>query len=163
MGGPVSTMLLRLFREHVASIIYVDSFFNLPDHHLNAVQRKQLAREVEDDKFVPQRLDQLCAGKIKPEVKEEVLTTMLGTAKYVRINARTSDHLPHAFKNDEIFDIPALLIVTPLFADIGYQWKYHIPNLEISTWKDSGHFLFMDDPVRFNEEVGQFLAKHMLI
>ena len=163
MGGPVSTMLLRLFPERVAAIVYVDSFFNLPDHHLNAEQRKQLARDVEDDNFVPQKLDKLCAGKTKQEVKEEVLKTMLRTAKHVRINARTSDHLPHAWKNEEIFDIPALLIVTPLFAEIGYQWKYHIPNLEVSLWEDDGHFLFMNDPIRFNEEVGQFLAKLDLV
>ncbi len=88
---------------------------------------------------------------------------MLGTAKHVRTNSVTSGYLPPAFRWKEVFQIPALLIVTPLFSDVDPQWFHHIPELKVHIWEEHGHFLFAEDPTRFNQEVEDFFAEHHLL
>lgn len=161
MGGPVSTMVLRLFPDLVSGIIYVDSFFNLPENYLTQSQRKELAeRHADDEKFRTLLQTIFKTKRTTQAVMDRVLETMMGTAKHVRTNATTTIAQPHTWKYDEVYQIPALLIVTPRHEDIDRHWLHHIPQLKISVWKDNGHFLFMEDPELFNSEVEKFLTEH---
>ena len=163
MGGPVSTTLLRLFPERVSAILYVDSFFFLPEHYLALPQRKELARQHEDEEAFEAKLDLFWTPRTTPDTRTRVKKSMRGTAKHVRVNAVTTDFLPHALRWDEVFQIPALLLVTPAYADIDRHWLHHVPQLKVQHWEENGHFLFMEDPARFNEEVEKFLAEHGLL
>ena len=163
MGGPVSTMVLRLFPEIVAGIIYVDSFFNLPEHYLRGHQRSALALELElDDKF-QNKIEQFWSHKTTMETRQEVLNTMMATAKHVRVNATTTNCMPHDWRTDEIFDLPAQLLVTPMYSELDPRWLHHLPNLKKEIWNDNGHFLFMEEPDRFNAAIEGFLETHRLL
>ena len=43
------------------------------------------------------------------------------------------------------------------------HWFHYIPRIDVSIWDEHGHFLFIDDPERFNAEVEVFLKKHKLV
>lgn len=49
MGGPVSTMFLRLFAEAVSAIVYVDTFVWLPWHYHTQNDRRLDAQRLQGD------------------------------------------------------------------------------------------------------------------
>ncbi|MCJ1303850.1 hypothetical protein MMC08_006661 [Hypocenomyce scalaris] len=163
MGGPVSTMLLRLFPDRVSAIIYVDSFLHIPENYLTGAQRGELALRHQDDEKFEAMLDLFWTTQTTSATRSLVTKTMMATARHVRVNAVTTNALPHAIRWDEVFQIPALLLATPTLADIDLHWLRHVPQLKVQVWGENGHFLFMEDPVRFNEEVENFLAEHALL
>jgi len=163
MGGPVSTTFLQLFPEQVSGIIYVDSFFNLPENYLLQPERKELSSKLNDDEFFLNLVTGFFTNKTTPGMRSQIIKTMTNTAKYVRTNATTTDLLPPPFRWGDIFGIPALHLVTPRFADIDRAWLHHLPRLEQKEWTEYGHFLFMEDPQRFNNEVSTFLQQNGLV
>lgn len=164
MGGPVATMLLRLHSERVPAIIYVDSFFNLPENYVNQQQRKAWAESLLDDTEFRNTLERrFCTDRMTDTAKESMVTVMTSTSKYVRLHSVTTDRLPHAWRYDEVYDIPALLLVTPVYSDIDRQWLHHMPALEVEELKGYGHFLFLEDPVMFNARVKKFLGEKQLL
>lgn len=163
LGGPVSTMVLRLFPDSVLGIIYVDSFFNLPEYYLNSLQREELAKTLSDELGFETLIRKITGGRATDEQKDEILEVMKRTAKHVRVNVRTTEAQPDAMSVDEIYHIPAVLLVTPRYADIDKAWLYHLPQLEMRLWEDHGHFPFLEDATRFNHEVDLFVKKHKLL
>lgn len=157
-------MFLRLFPRQVAGIIYVDSFFHMPEHYLTEPERRALARQHEDDDKFRAKLDLFWTSRTTLHTRMLVVKTMYGTPKHVRINAVTTDHLPHAMRWDDVFhDLPALHIVTPMLQNMDRHWLHHIPRLSTQVWTENGHFLFMEDPSRFNDEVQNFITEHHLL
>ena len=164
LGGCVATMVLRLFPAKVKAIVYVDSFFNPPENYMSHAQRKAVAeRHADDDKFRA-FLDVLWTAKSTDAIKAQVVKTMMGTSKYVRCNASTTTAQPHMWRWDEVYEVPALLIVQPMFFNMTDKaWLRHIPRLETRLWEENGHFLFMEDPQRFNGEVEGWLIGNSLV
>ncbi|KIX96435.1 uncharacterized protein Z520_07701 [Fonsecaea multimorphosa CBS 102226] len=161
MGGPVSTMVLRLFTPVVQGIIYVDSFFHSPETYMSGTERRELAKKLQrDSDFEAMINNRFWTERTNQESRTKITETMMATRLYVRVNAVTTDSLPHAFRFDEIYRVPALLIATPERANIDPHWLHHMPELKISVWEDHGHFLFMEDPERFAAEVEGFLVEH---
>ena len=162
MGGVVSTMVLRLFPERVLGIIYVDSFFRIPEHYISQIQRGERAQKLEDDDYVKSLLQYFWTPESSPELRSIVAKNMIGTPKHVRISASTTNSLPQAFRYDEIFQIPALLMLSlsssRTFGKFDQFWLHHVPQLKVQMWKENGHFLYMEDPIRFNKEVEKFIA-----
>jgi pimeloyl-ACP methyl ester carboxylesterase len=163
MGGPVSTTFLQLFSEQVSGIIYVDSFFNLPENYFTQTERKQLSYKLNNDTAFVETVKTFFSPRATADIQSLVIETMAGTAKHVRTNATTTDLLPPPFRWNDVYKIPALHIVTPRFADIDQAWLRHLPGLETREWTDYGHFLFMEDPLRFNSEVEAFVIKNNLL
>lgn len=163
MGGPVSTTFLQLFPDQVSAIVYVDSFFNLPENYFTQTQRKQLSYKLNNDTAFVETVNTFFSPRATADMRRQVIATMTGTAKHVRTNATTTDLLPPPFRWGDVYDVPALHIVTPRFADIDRAWLRHLPRLETREWSDYGHFLFMEDPVRFNDEVAAFVHGNKLL
>ena len=163
MGGPVSTMVLRLFPDLVAAIIYVDSFFNLPEYYLTSAQRQDLAARLSDDAKFEVGLRTVIGQRATDEQRDEILHVMNNTPKHVRISARTTENQPDAMSNDQIYQIPALHLVTPRYADVDKNWMVHLPRLETRLWDGHGHFPFIEDAPRFNQAVEAFLTEHELM
>lgn len=163
MGGPVCTMILRLIPTKIAGIIYVDSFFHLPEHYLTLADRKELAALRADDARFEALIYASFSNHTTKAVREHIITVMAGTAKHVRCTANTTSTLPPALHYDKVFQVPALHIVTPTYADIDKRWLHHLPLLQIEIWAGYGHFLFMENPPRFNERVETFLKANKLM
>jgi len=164
MGGPVSTMTLRLFPNLISAIIYVDSFFRLPEHYLAGPERHALAARHSSDEKFSSLIDRFFTARTTPESRALIKKTMLSTLRHVRTNATTTDSMPHAFRWDEVYGIPALHIVTPMFAkQVDGAWYRHLPRLEMRVWEGNGHFLFLEDPGAFNACVERFLGENGLM
>ena len=163
MGGPVATTLLRLRPEVIAGVVYVDSFFHLPEHYLTQVDRTALTQAMGDDAGFEAKIGMFWSPRTSPDVQRRVKEAMLGTSKYVRTHSISAHELPRAWHWEEVYDIPALQIAAPLTAKIDQSWRHHLPRLEVEVWEANGHFLFMEDTQRFNEAVEAFLSKHKLL
>lgn len=163
MGGPVSTMFLRLFPDLVSGIVYVDSFFHSPENYLSGVERRELAEKLRCDGHFESLISSFWTARSTPQIKAAVLQAMMSTERHVRVKAVTTDSLPHAFKGDEVFEIPALLIATPQRAQVDFLFLHHIPKLKTVTWEGNGHFLFMEEPERFCDAVDNFVVEHGLL
>ena len=118
MGGPVSTMFLRLFLSVHRPFVYVDSFLHLPESYMTRAQCKELAQRHKDDEKFRVLLDLFRTPQTTPDKWALVTKTMTGTARHVRVDATTGDCLPHVFRWDEVYQIPALHMVTPMLANI---------------------------------------------
>ena len=163
MGGPVSTMTLRLYPDLVSAVVYVDSFFHLPETYRTHAQRESLREALADDATFRSAVESLHCPATSEEVRKQVDEVVLSTARHVRCNATTTRVQPHAWRWDEVHQIPAVLFVVPMFENIDQAWLHHIPKLEVQKWKENGHFLFMEDPDRFNREVESFLQNNGLL
>lgn len=168
LGGPVSTMILRLFPDLVEGLIYVDSFFNAPQAYLPLPVRQQIAEQHADNvgaKQFPQDW-QWWTNKTSDDVRIRVVDSILNTPSYVRSNSVINFANVHAWRYTEVYDIPALLLARPVAMAIFDQfWLHHMPKLEVNTdaWMENGHFLFMEDPETFNQKVEEFLRRHGLM
>lgn len=162
MGGSISTMCLRLFPDRIGAIVYVDSFFLPPHAYLTHDERPRVVEEMEDDEQFAASLEMFWSPALAPGLRVEVRKVMTETAKHVRVSAVATRCLPHPFRGNEVYEIPALLMVTPQFSNLDQHWFHHIPNLKVHPWARNGHFLFMEDPVRFQREVEGFLEANSL-
>jgi hypothetical protein len=122
-----------------------------------------LAQEIEDDEKFKAILNTMWRQESDPDLRSLVTEIMLTTPKHVHVSATTTDSLPHLFRYDEIFQIPALLIVTPNWASIDRHWLHHVPQLKIKILENSCHFLHMKNPALLNKEVENFIADHALL
>ncbi|ETN39305.1 uncharacterized protein HMPREF1541_05528 [Cyphellophora europaea CBS 101466] len=162
MGGPVATMTLRLNPKLVKAIVYVDSFFELPESFLSRSERQALAAKRVDDAFFGNMLNGFWAARTTDVVRQQVIKTMMGTPKHVRVNTCTTDVQPHAWREGEVYDVPALVVNCPMFP-VDERWKKHISGLEVTCWAENGHFLFMEDAERFNTAVDEWLRENRLM
>ncbi|KAL6863497.1 hypothetical protein ACO1O0_003752 [Amphichorda felina] len=87
MGGPVSTMLLRLFPDVVAGIVYLDSFWQMPENYLTMAERRELGEHrFEDINFI-RKVDELFADSTPTSVRDMVRGVMMATPRHVRVSA----------------------------------------------------------------------------
>lgn len=165
LGGPLATMVLRLFPEKVSGIFYVDSFLDIPQAYLTIEERRKLGQNFHDDEFFLKSIDGLFVDKNDPDgsIRKAVTDVMAGTPTHVRVSAITTDSVPHQWRYDEVTSIPAYHIVTPMFSNIDKQWVHHIPQLRVEVWERYGHFLYMEAPERFNNALDQFLVDNSLL
>lgn len=163
MGGLVSTTLLRLFPALVKGVLYVDSFFWLPEHYMSNLELAGVRERNASDDFFRPWVRAACTGSTD-EVAEKVLKRMLSTPKHVRVSATGTESRPPVFRYDEVYDIPALQIGT-MFKEMDPFWKHHLPRIELQEdeWKDCTHFPFLDQPERFNKAVEKWIEERGLV
>jgi len=159
-------MTLRLYPDLIESLIYVDS------HYLTIAQREAAARLRSTDEGFRAWMDKFWVQKTTADVRERIAQTMVGTSMHVRNGIMRGDGVKLPAKHDatttrkcddgeEVFQIPALGFTTQV---VGRKYQSpHVPRLEMRMWEGHGHFLFMEDPERFNREVEEFLVEHGLL
>jgi len=165
LGGPLATMVLRLFPAKVLGVLYIDSFWDLPQTYLSLEDRRKLGANLNNDGFFLQTIDSLFTDKNDADgsIRKTVTEIMVGTATHVRASVATTGIIPHNWRYNDVKDIPAIHIVTPLFADFDKVWLHHIPRLQVEIWDGAGHFLHMEFPERFNKVVNNFLLENRLL
>lgn len=163
MGGPVTTTFLRLFTNMVKGIVYVDSFFLLPEHYKTLLELEDVRKSFADDAFHEPWVRMICTGATD-EVTAKVVQRMTSTPKRVRLSAVGTHSRPHAWRWDEVYEIPALHIAT-MFKEMDGYWMHHIPRIELQEeeWRGCSHFPFLDRPERFNEVVEGWIKEKGLL
>lgn len=157
MGGTITTMLLRLVPTLVKGIVYMDSFLRLAEHYLNSHELAGTVETMTNDVAFEAWVRAVCKGSTE-EVVQKVIKIMTSTPKHVRISCLTALSRPHAFRYDEVYDIPAVQIGT-LFAKMDPFWKHPLAQIELQQeeWRDCAHFPLKDHPEGFNEAVTKWM------
>lgn len=139
----------------------MDSAFVGPEGYLTVKEREELAERLRDEEFFANFWEKMWTEKSSVEVREAVRRCTLKTPVHVRVSAMITKSLPHVYREDEVYDVPALHI--SIKDQIDARWKRHMPRLEVVAWEGYSHFLFMEDHERFNKCIERFLERFELL
>jgi pimeloyl-ACP methyl ester carboxylesterase len=160
LGGPVAITTLRLFPEKVRALILVDSFLRLPQDYLNLQEKKEraasLAGTVGHDAFAAS-LENFFTPRTSPDARAAIRRVMLATPEHVRISATCSPAIPPPFRAAEQYTLP-LTHIQIARREVSTEWGRIFPRFEVEKWENHGHFLFMEDPARFNASLERLLG-----
>jgi pimeloyl-ACP methyl ester carboxylesterase len=168
LGGPIAYTFLRLYPEKAKALVLVDAVVSVPEGGARALKAQQetyarRARNLsgpEGDKNFGRQVDAMFSEATPPDLREQIRMKMFTTPEHVRVAAVTSASKLAPPPPGEIFRLPALAIQT---AQNGTDaraaaMRRIFPQLRVVKWEGHGHFLMMEDPARFNEELEKFLA-----
>lgn len=159
-GTSVIRQYYRMYPEKVAGLIVVDGALQqtmtpaMLDDFVTLMQGKNSRQAILD------HIEGMLLEDMDPELKEQLIDTMLSTPRTVQIDSLRSAASPGIFGDDPI-EVPLLLVLSD--ADPSWSRSYEnyvrliAPQVEYQKLRGVGHFLMMDAPERFNETVIEFL------
>lgn len=164
MGTPVARQFYRLYPEKTLGIVVVDG-------PLSPFGSKE-----EMDQFLgplrsnfkengPKFLDGLLQPVKDEGLKKMIRETMSAAPEHVAVSAMGGMMDEQIWTNDKI-NVPVLAIMADgpfLKPDTKDRYKTIAPNLDFQTWTGVSHFLMMEKPKEFNEQVAAFIAKNKLL
>jgi non-heme chloroperoxidase len=164
MGTPIAREFYRLHPDQTRGIIVVDgalrTFFPKTFADTFIGQLKANYKE-NSAKFVDGM-----AGVIKDEaLRKQVRETMLAAPDYVAISAMEGMADEKIWKEDKI-NVPVLAVMAPSPfwpADIKDIYTSIAPNIDFQMWSGVSHFLHMEKPKEFNDQVRSFIVKNKLL
>jgi len=168
MGTPVAFELLRMHPERVAGLVIVDGFLPMPpkDAADRQKQRTQGAGIVKalrspDYKATAARVvGTMFTKQTDPALKAEIETKMLATPQYVMASAMEG-MWAMAPVTERYPRVPVEAVMQKRGDSSGYQQflKQHFDLVGYREFEDTGHFLMMEQPARFNEILREFLDR----
>ncbi|GAB7325706.1 hypothetical protein MBLNU13_g09674t2 [Cladosporium sp. NU13] len=162
MGGAVATMFLWLFPDTVAGIVYLDSFWRVPESYLANQERARLLQWRSNDLNFQAKIEELLIATTSAATRKAVLSVMLATPTHVRSSAVSAGSHSHAIPWEKTSHIPALYLAVLGAWHDGY-WKHHLPKLEIREFAGLGHFLHMDAPETIKSAIEAFVVESKLL
>lgn len=158
MGGPVATSFLWLFPDHVAGIVYLDSFWRIPESYSTNEETAQLVQWRSDNTNFQAKIEELLTTATSAANREAILSVMLATPTHMRSSAVSAGSHSQAVSWERTSSIPALHLAAQGAWHDGY-WKHHLPRLEVREFAGLSHFLHMDDPKTINAAVEAFVVE----
>jgi sigma-B regulation protein RsbQ len=155
MGTPVIVQYARLYPQHVAAMVFVDGLVTPPNIGPATklpgllvalpVVRKAMIRG-------------MFASSITPEIREHILSMMMGAPKATAIGAMNATFDRAVWKGD--------VLTQPVFGFYAERsrhgnreyMKTHFPNLKYMEIAGAGHFLMLEKPDEFNRLLLGYLA-----
>jgi pimeloyl-ACP methyl ester carboxylesterase len=167
LGGLIIHAFLRLFPENVKGIVFVDATF--PLHQPTPAEREAYAARLaaradslsspEAERNFANRIEGFFSPMTRPALREEIRRKMTATAEHVRVAAVSSPSELEPPAGVETYPMPVLAMAAVKarqhFKTDGYRAFF--TNFRFEEWRGYGHFLMMEDPVRFNRSVEKFL------
>jgi pimeloyl-ACP methyl ester carboxylesterase len=164
MGTPVAREFYRANPHRTLGIVVVDgalrSFFpkSFTEQFLTQMKANYKASSA-------QFVDGM-ASAIKDEaLRKLVRETMLSTPDYVAVSAMEGMADEKIWKEDKI-TVPVLAVMaqSPYWpADIKQIYTSIAPNVDFQMWTGVSHFLHMEKPAEFNDQVRGFIVKNKLL
>jgi len=168
LGGPIAYAFLRLYPQKAKSVVLVDATVSVPVGGAAVVkaQKETYARRAKNlsgpqgDKNFGQQVEAMFSDMTPPDLREQIRLKMFATPEHVRVAAVTSASKLAPPAPGEVFKLPALAIQTPSNATEARAalMRKIFPQLRVIKWEGHGHFLMMEDPDRFNQELEEFLS-----
>jgi len=169
MGTPVARQFYRKYPKKTLAIVIVDGGLRpfgdkkMRDGYVAAFRAPNF-QETGRQMFAQM------AGRQAPAETQERLKTLfsqafLKTPQYVIVSAMEGMNDDAIYGSDKI-NVPVLAILakSPFWpADTEQFFRSLAPNLDFHWWEGVGHFLMMEKPKQFNEEVIVFLDKNALL
>lgn len=165
MGTPVARQFYRKFPQKTLAIVIVDGGLRpFGDKKMRdgfvAAFRAPNYKEAGTKMFAGMAGPQLPA-----ETQDRIKTSFLSTPQHVMVSAMEGMNDESIYGPDKM-NVPVLAILakSPFWpADTEQFLRSLAPNLEFHTWEGVGHFLMMEKPQQFNEQVIAFLNKNSLL
>ena len=164
MGTPIIRRYYELYPEKTLGLILVDGAL-LP-----------FGPRAEVDKFfeplfkdykggAPTFIDGMLPPTVQPDLKAFVRSSMLATPDYVGSSAMKL-MLDDAYATHGKIEVPVLAVMAPSDfwpADLKDRYVSVAPKTDFQMWTGVSHFLHMERPKKFNEQVTLFIAKNKLL
>ena len=167
MGYAILRQYLIDYPSTVRAIVNVDgAYFRIPNtaEELTAFEQEATAiitahSGPNREQAVKEFIQSTFYGKTPAKIQEEIITIVMAADPYAATSA-----LKEMFKleqwTEKSFDVPALAI----YAEAQWLPPNHeeymrtvFPNLTYIEWNDTGHFLMLEKPERFNKALTDFL------
>jgi pimeloyl-ACP methyl ester carboxylesterase len=167
LGGPIVYTFLRLFPEKVKALVLVDAEVTAPQATaaFRDAQKARYANNVRalsgpaGRKYMARQIEHMFSDKTPQGWREQIRAKMLATPEHVRVAAVSSPSRLDPPKPGEAFALPVLAVQAAPSTDVKMAAIRKIfPSIQIEKWEGHGHFLMVEDPVRFNQILQSFLA-----
>lgn len=164
MGTPIARQFYRLYPERTLGIVIVDgalrTFF--PKAMADSFVA-QLRTGYKDNaaKFI----DGMLMAVKDDALRKFIRDSMLATPDYVAISAMEGMADEKIWTEDKI-NVPVLAVMAPSpfwSPDVKDIFTSIAPNIDFQMWSGVSHFLHMEKPKEFNEQVGSFIVKNKLL
>ncbi len=167
MGGPVVLAYLRLFPAKTSGLVLVDAFLQAarsPEDEAKAkAQMEPFLAGFEKPGYketMTKMIDGMYSAKTTPPMRAEITSKMTATPQPVVVGAMRGMFAMPGVKAGEKYDVPVLVIMNANPPRQGYEERLRamFPKLRgYEAWEGVGHFLMMEEPVRFNAALEKFL------
>ncbi len=163
LGGLTVRHFYRKFPKQVTALVLADSFLGPASKDLE----KDFAQKVKDlqganyKKVAAAMVDTMFVAQSPESVRTDIKQKMLAAKKHVAWKALRGMASEALYKPDAI-KVPVLHFrVKSPDLDINNEkfLRTFIADLSYQEWDDTGHFLMMEKPEKFNLEVQRFLLK----
>jgi pimeloyl-ACP methyl ester carboxylesterase len=165
MGTPVARQFYRKYPQKTLAIVIVDGGLRpFGDKKMRdgfvASFRAPNYRESGTRMFAA-----MAGPNLPAETQERIKASFRNTPQHVIVSAMEGMNDDALYGPDKI-NVPVLAILakSPFWpADTEQFFRSIAPNLEFDMWEGVGHFLMMEKPQQFSEEVIVFLDKNSLL
>ena len=164
MGTPIAREFYRLYPSKTLGIVIVDgalrTFFPKAagDQFIGQMKANYKASSTQ---FVDGMLTSVKDASRRKFIRE----AMLSTPDHGAISAMEGMNDEKIWKDDKV-NVPVLALMAPSpfwAADVKEIFTSIAPNIDFQMWTGVSHFLFMEKPVEFNDQVSLFIQKHKLL
>ncbi|MGQ0540611.1 MAG: alpha/beta fold hydrolase [Blastocatellia bacterium] len=163
MGTPVARQFYRLYPDKTLGIVVVDGSLRSGTKAETEAFIAPLISNYKENapNFLEGMLQPIKDANLKTLIRE----TMSAAPEYVAVSAMSGMADERIWTNDQIM-VPVLAIMAeaPWWKpDTKDFYQTIAPNLEYHMWTGVSHFLMMEKPKEFNEQVATFLLKNKLL
>jgi pimeloyl-ACP methyl ester carboxylesterase len=163
MGTPVIRNFYKLYPEKTEGLVLVDGALRPFGNKEQAAQ--YLAMFKSNYKQTASAMIEGMISTASPQLKEEIKTSMLATPEYVAISAMEGLMDEKSYPQDKI-GVPVLAILadSPFWTPDTEQYLRSVTtDLDFHMMKGVSHFLMMEKPQEFNQEVNSFITGKKLL
>jgi pimeloyl-ACP methyl ester carboxylesterase len=170
MGVSVARQFIRKYPGKAKAIVNVDgAFYRMPKDQLKLrAWMKRHADFVQNFKGPDYKesaarfIDSMFVTETPVDLRGEIKSVMLSTPQHVAVSSLEALGDPTIWQEDAI-GLPSLAVyakTSDLPVDNEQYLRRLFPHLDYQQWEGCGHFLFMEQPNRFNEALSEFLAQN---
>ena len=170
MGTPVIVRFLQMHPDKVAGLVFVDGFVPQPPKDDAARERVKAqmdamvkaARAPDYKAGLPAMLAGMFTPRTDPLLRERIELTMLAAPQYVSASAREGMTAMSLTGLTERYPaMPAIAVMVKRGTSDPYRdfLKQHFQLVDFVEFDNSGHFVMMEQPAKFNAVLRQFLER----
>lgn len=164
MGTPITRRFYELFPDKTLGIVVVDGAL-VPFGPRDQVEKFFEPLFNDYEKGAPTFVDGMLPATVEPSLRSFIRTSMLETPEYVGTSAMRL-LLDDAYASHGKIDVPVLAIIAqnPMWlAEMEDRYKEVAPRINYQVWEGVSHFLHLEKPKEFNEQVRLFISKNKLL
>lgn len=161
MGGTVVRQYTHDHPSTVAALVIVDSRSLLQGEDLGRPypERKHLVDELygpDEQESARKDIMRMFTDQTSPALQQEILHKMLATPAYVAASAMQGLLTPVKWSQDPT-QLPTLALYrSPVSNDALHALHTMFPHLQFKLYPGAGHFLMLEQPQDFNQQLVQF-------